>query len=188
MARENRAAEAMLLGHISKNKTVVVLPAFSRHDVEKQEQPCRGIPMSPQEAGQNLQEDVSRVLKTRDVKYVVFVPDAGHSAAIRMSYGDLDTNAVVLDSGHFGETGMQVSRAGFGMKRDQIAAPCGFSWTDEIREMYGVHELSECYANRDGAKLVTGSIKAESPPRVPPPRDGHYIKNRSRASLSFQPI
>ena len=33
-----------------------------------------------QTAGQDWQEDVFRVLKAHDVKHVVFVPDAGHSA------------------------------------------------------------------------------------------------------------
>lgn len=41
--------------------------------------------------GQDWQEDVFRVLKAHDVKHVVFVPDAGHSAAIRMSYADPDS-------------------------------------------------------------------------------------------------
>lgn len=52
--------------------------------------------MSSQEAEQSWQEDVFRVLKAHDVKHVVFVPDAGHSAAIRMSYQDPDIKAVVL--------------------------------------------------------------------------------------------
>ena len=52
--------------------------------------------MSSQEAEQNWQEDVFRVLKAHDVKHVVFVPDAGHSASIRMSYADPDIKAVVL--------------------------------------------------------------------------------------------
>jgi sulfopyruvate decarboxylase alpha subunit len=82
--------------HISKKKTVVVLRSISPHDEEKQKQHCREIPMSSQEAEQNWQEDVFRVLKAHDVKHVVFVPDAGHSAAIRMSYADPDIKAVVL--------------------------------------------------------------------------------------------
>ncbi|WP_258911852.1 thiamine pyrophosphate-binding protein [Pseudomonas putida] len=45
--------------------------------------------MSSQEAEQNWQEDVFRVLKAHDVKH-------GHSAAIRMSYADPDIKAVVL--------------------------------------------------------------------------------------------
>lgn len=49
-----------------------------------------------QPVGQDWQEDVFRVLKAHNVKHVVFVPDAGHSAAICMSYADPDIKAVVL--------------------------------------------------------------------------------------------
>ncbi|MCX2708213.1 MULTISPECIES: thiamine pyrophosphate-dependent enzyme [Pseudomonas] len=127
-------------------------------------------------------------------KSVVVVTGDGE---LLMGFGALATVAlqqpknltiVVLDNGHFGETGMQVSHAGFGIQLDQVANTCGFAWTQEIREMDGVHALRERFATRDGVKLATVKIKAENPPRVLPPRDGHYIKNRFRAALGFQPI
>ncbi|SUD69814.1 putative phosphonopyruvate decarboxylase [Pseudomonas putida] len=127
-------------------------------------------------------------------KSVVVVTGDGE---LLMGFGALATVAlqqpknltiVVLDNGHFGETGMQVSHAGFGIQLDRVAETCGFSWTQEIREMDGVHALRERFATRDGVKLATVKIKAENPPRVLPPRDGHYIKNRFRAALGFQPI
>jgi hypothetical protein len=43
-------------------------------------------------------------------------------------------------------------------------------------------------AARDGVKLAPIKIKAENPPPVMPPRDGHYIKNRFRAALGFNPL
>lgn len=42
------------------------------------------------------QHDVMRVLKSHDVKHVVYVPDAGHSVAIAQSEADPDIKAVVL--------------------------------------------------------------------------------------------
>ncbi|MNE99684.1 hypothetical protein D3C80_1984020 [compost metagenome] len=55
--------------------------------------------------------------------------------------------------------------------------------------MEGVHHLREQIGARDaGVKLATVKIKVENPPRVLPPRDGSYIKNRFRAALGFQPI
>ena len=39
-----------------------------------------------------------------------------------------------------------------------------------------------------GSKLATIKIKAENPPRVLPPRDGVYLKNRFRAALGHAPI
>lgn len=44
----------------------------------------------------NWQEDVFRVLKAHDVKHMVYVPDAGHSAAIRLSEADEEIHSVVL--------------------------------------------------------------------------------------------
>ncbi|MET0530697.1 MAG: thiamine pyrophosphate-dependent enzyme, partial [Microvirga sp.] len=67
-----------------------------------------------------------------------------------MGFGALATIAVqkpvnltiaVLDNGHFGETGMQVSHAGRGIRLDDVAQTCGFDWTAEITEMSGVKDL-----------------------------------------------
>jgi len=132
--------------------------------------------------------------KAQPEKSVVVVTGDGE---LLMGLGALATVAlqrpanltvVVLDNGHFGETGMQVSHAGFGLKLDQVAQSCGFAWTTEIREITGIHDLRERLGTREGVKLATVKIKAENPPRVLPPRDGHYIKNRFRAALGLQPI
>jgi sulfopyruvate decarboxylase alpha subunit len=44
------------------------------------------------------QGDVMRVLKQHDVRHVVYVPDAGHSVAIRTAEADPTIKAVVLTS------------------------------------------------------------------------------------------
>jgi thiamine pyrophosphate-dependent acetolactate synthase large subunit-like protein len=114
-----------------------------------------------------------------------------------MGFGALATIALrnppnltiaVLDNGHFGETGMQVSHAGRGISLDRVAQSCGFSWTSEIRDLAGVDDLRERLATRDGVKLATIKIKAENLPRVLPPRDGVYNKNRFRAALGHAPL
>ncbi|QUS41289.1 aldehyde dehydrogenase [Tardiphaga alba] len=94
----------------------------------------------------------------------------------------------VLDNGHFGETGMQVSHAGMGVHLDKVAQSCGFGWTREIRDMAGVEDLRTRVSSRDGVKLATIKVKAENPPRLLPPRDGVYVKNRFRAALGHAPI
>ena len=63
---------------------------------------------------------------------------------------------------------------------------CGFSWTSEISDMAGVDDLRERLSTRDGVKLATIKIQAENLPRVLPPRDGVYIKNRFRAALGHR--
>jgi sulfopyruvate decarboxylase alpha subunit len=51
---------------------------------------------APEEAP--WQHDVMRVLKGHGVRHVAYVPDAGHSAAIRAAEADPDIKAVVLTS------------------------------------------------------------------------------------------
>lgn len=46
--------------------------------------------------GLDWKSDVFKVLKTHNVKHVVYVPDAGHSTAIRLANDDNDIHAVVL--------------------------------------------------------------------------------------------
>jgi thiamine pyrophosphate-dependent acetolactate synthase large subunit-like protein len=94
----------------------------------------------------------------------------------------------ILDNGHFGETGMQVSHAGLGVNLDRVAQACGFGWTREIHDMAGVEDLRDRLSSRDGVKLATIKVKAENPPRVLPPRDGVYVKNRFRAALGHAPL
>jgi len=114
-----------------------------------------------------------------------------------MGFGALVTVAVrnpanltiaVLDNGHFGETGMQVSHAGRGIEFDKVAAACGFSWTSRVTDMAGVDALRARINTREGAKLAPIKIDAAEAPRVLPPRDGVYIKNRFCAALGFAPI
>ena len=114
-----------------------------------------------------------------------------------MGFGALATIALrkpanltiaVLDNGHFGETGMQESHAGRGITLDRVAATCGFGWTAEITDIAGVADLRARVHARDGLALATVKIKAENPPRVLPPRDGVYVKNRFRGALGHAPI
>ena len=111
-----------------------------------------------------------------------------------MGFGALATIALrqpanltiaVLDNGHFGETGMQVSHAGRGISLDRVARTCGFAWTAEITDMAGVEGLRHRIGDRSGTKLATIKIRAENPPRVLPPRDGVHVKNRFRAALGL---
>jgi len=114
-----------------------------------------------------------------------------------MGFGALATIALrkpknltiaVLDNGHFGETGMQISHSGRGISLDRVAASCGFERTAEITDLAGVDSLRASLPRRDALTLATLKIRAENLPRVLPPRDGVHIKNRFRAALGFQPI
>jgi thiamine pyrophosphate-dependent acetolactate synthase large subunit-like protein len=94
----------------------------------------------------------------------------------------------VLDNGHYGETGMQVSHTGRGIALERVANACGFGWTGAVSDMDGITALRERALARAGLAFATIRITAENPPRVLPPRDGVYLKNRFRAALGLAPI
>ncbi|MCC8984676.1 thiamine pyrophosphate-dependent enzyme [Bradyrhizobium acaciae] len=114
-----------------------------------------------------------------------------------MSFGALATIAVrnpanltvaVLDNGHFGQTGWQESHTARGLALEQVAKVCGFSWSVKITNLAGVDDLRDRLYSRCGVKFSVIKIAAKAFPRVPPPRDGSYIKSRFRSALGFQPI
>lgn len=114
-----------------------------------------------------------------------------------MGFGSLATTALrrppnlsiaILDNGHFGETGMQQSHAGRGIEISAVASACGFPNVSRIATMDGVRAFRDRLASRTGLSLATIKIKAENLPRVLPPRDGPYIKNRFRSALGYRPI
>jgi len=89
----------------------------------------------------------------------------------------------VLDNGHYGETGMQESHTRRGVALDRVAQACGFPWTGTINDMDGIAALRARMAAQQGLAFATIKIAAENPPRVLPPRDGVFLKNRFRAAL-----
>lgn len=95
---------------------------------------------------------------------------------------------VVLDNGHFGETGMQPSHTSLGA--DLVAVARGFGIADSFRvsSLAGSREIARRVVARKGPAFVQVLIEANEPPRVLPPRDGPYLKNRFRAALGLEPL
>jgi thiamine pyrophosphate-dependent acetolactate synthase large subunit-like protein len=94
---------------------------------------------------------------------------------------------VVLDNGHFGETGMQASHTGHGVSLARAALACGLRWGEEITAMDAVPGLARRIAARDGCGLAQVLVRADELPRALPARDGAYLKNRFRAALGLDP-
>ncbi|MBU6394541.1 MAG: hypothetical protein KGQ75_08210 [Sphingomonadales bacterium] len=93
---------------------------------------------------------------------------------------------VVIDNGHFGETGMQTSHTGFGLRLHEVASACGFPRVDHAVTMDDVAALRDLlHAPQTGPHLAVVSVKAENLPRSLPPRDAIHIKNRFRATLGL---
>jgi thiamine pyrophosphate-dependent acetolactate synthase large subunit-like protein len=85
---------------------------------------------------------------------------------------------VVLDNGHYGETGMQASHTSGGVDLVAVAKGCGFRGGLTLGEHAGVARVRELLHAGEGPILVNARIANGDTPRVLPIRDGHAIKLR----------
>ena len=91
---------------------------------------------------------------------------------------------VVLDNGHFGETGMQTSHSGLGVDIHRIAQAAGFAAVSDIRGMEEVAAYRrQLKLTSGGPRYATIRIAPGNVPRALPARDGVYLKNRFRENL-----
>jgi thiamine pyrophosphate-dependent acetolactate synthase large subunit-like protein len=92
---------------------------------------------------------------------------------------------VVLDNGHFGETGMQRSHTSLGTNLVAVAQGFGIKDAFCIGETSQASEVAERVRARRGVSFVQALILPDEPPRALPPRDGVHVKNRFRAALGL---
>jgi len=93
---------------------------------------------------------------------------------------------VVLDNGHYGETGMQRSHTGLGIDLASIARAAGFAGAVTVTDQAGLESAAQSIRERaSGPRLYVMKVKPENLPRSLPPRDGVHLKNRLRTHLGF---
>ncbi|MCF8173338.1 MAG: hypothetical protein K9J49_12970 [Candidatus Methylopumilus sp.] len=95
---------------------------------------------------------------------------------------------VVLDNGHFGETGMQHSHSSLGTDLTAVAKGCGIANSFKVREASDVKTIQQNVLARAGVAFAQVYVKADDLPRALPSRDGVHIKNRFRQALGFEPL
>ena len=95
---------------------------------------------------------------------------------------------VVLDNGHFGETGMQRSHSSLGTNLVAVAKGFGIADSFVVNQLEGFGDVAQRVNAREGLTLAQVLISSDEPTRVLPPRDGVYVKNRFRAELGFPPF
>jgi thiamine pyrophosphate-dependent acetolactate synthase large subunit-like protein len=95
---------------------------------------------------------------------------------------------IVLDNGHFGETGMQQSHTSLGTDLVAVAKGFGISDAQALDRTAHASDVAKRAAVRQGTMFRQVFIEANEPPRALPPRDGAYVKNRFRAALGFAPF
>ncbi len=95
---------------------------------------------------------------------------------------------VVLDNGHYGETGGQLSHAGAGINLAEMARVCGFFECFEVTDEAGIARAREAIGTiGEGPRLIVIRIVHEETPRALPARDGVWLKARLREHLGFGP-
>jgi thiamine pyrophosphate-dependent acetolactate synthase large subunit-like protein len=95
---------------------------------------------------------------------------------------------VVLDNGHFGETGMQQSHTSRGVDLVAVARGCGIEEAFRLNELCQVRNAVDRIVARSSPTFVQVLITTDEPPRALPPRDGVFVKNRFRAALGHPPF
>ena len=95
---------------------------------------------------------------------------------------------VVLDNGHYGETGMQPSHTSLGTSLVAVAKGCGIGDAFPVDRLEGADDVAQRVNARSGMALAVVKIAAEEPPRALPARDGVYLKNRFRGHLGLAPF
>lgn len=109
----------------------------------------------------------------------------GGLATIAVS-GAKNLSVVVLDNGHFGETGRQISHSGLGVDLAAVATTLGFP---VVKTVSSPAELDAARAMLQqtgaGPSLLLVRIANGDTPRALPLRDGSVIKTRFRAHLGL---
>lgn len=97
-------------------------------------------------------------------------------------------SVVVLDNGHFAETGMQASHTRLGTHLIEVARACGINRCEAVTTLDAVDRLGELVNARDGCLFARVPIAADEVQRALPPRDGTFLKNRLREVLKLAPF
>ena len=92
----------------------------------------------------------------------------------------------VFDNEHYGETGMQASHTGDGVRLIGIAQACGFRENFDISDELGLREFAARMHDAATTLFARVAIRAEEPPRVLPPRDGVLLKTRFRRATGAE--
>ncbi|PRZ41247.1 phosphonopyruvate decarboxylase [Antricoccus suffuscus] len=124
-------------------------------------------------------------------KQVIVVTGDGE---MLMGIGSLGTVAVqqpanltilVLDNGHYGETGMQQSHSSQGADLTAIASAFGIPATLRLTVPSDVADLAKRIASQSGPLFAQALIATGDMPRAMPSRDGVGVKNAFRAHLGL---
>jgi thiamine pyrophosphate-dependent acetolactate synthase large subunit-like protein len=90
---------------------------------------------------------------------------------------------VVIDNQRYGETGQQSTHTAHGADLAAVALACGFPHARTVREAGEIEPLREDIHKRAELFLAVVKVAPGDDPKVLPPRDGAYLKQRFRLAL-----
>ena len=90
---------------------------------------------------------------------------------------------VVIDNEHYGETGYQPTHTHRGTDLAAVALACGFPQADTLWTMDAVSRLCADLHRSEDLLLAVVKVALTDDPKVLPPRDGAYLKQRFRTAL-----
>jgi phosphonopyruvate decarboxylase len=130
------------------------------------------------------QPDQSVVVVTGDGEMLMGIGSLATIAA----KAPLNLTIVVLDNGHYGETGMQVSHTSLGTDLAGVAQACGIPNALHISCLERADDLAAHVRDQSATTFAQILVHAAEPPRALPPRDGVANKNAFRSALGFAPF
>ena len=93
---------------------------------------------------------------------------------------------VVFDNGRYAETGMQRSHTDLGVSLVGVARSCGIDAVFDIGDEAALRDFAARLARFERTMFARVAIRADEPPRVLPPRDGVFLKNRFRRAVEAE--
>jgi thiamine pyrophosphate-dependent acetolactate synthase large subunit-like protein len=93
---------------------------------------------------------------------------------------------VVFDNGRYGETGMQQSHTDCGVSLAEVARACGIAAVYDIADDGALGQFAARLRNFAQTMFARVAIRADDKPRVLPPRDGVFLKNRFRGAIAAE--
>ena len=96
-------------------------------------------------------------------------------------------SVIVLDNGHFGETGMQASHTNSCVDLAKIAAASGFKRAETIETEQELERFLQLFQDASGPSFAAIKVEQEAPPRSLPILDGVELKNRFRRTFNLFP-
>lgn len=90
---------------------------------------------------------------------------------------------VVLDNERYGETGRQRTHTASGTDLGAVARACGFPHVRTVRAENEIEGLRSDIHQMDDLFLAVVKVALTDDPLVLPPRDGAYLKDRTRGAI-----